>query len=373
MPFSDPPRRPFVRPFSHTLNRIHAHETLQPDQLVDQARALLVQRFGDGQATVATASAPIPHPLLTDHVRHAEGLALVLMRSSGVGVAVRPADDLRVSFDADMAAADQDAVRHRIATLFGGTRAAVEVAIVHADIPQTLAYESLGILMALHRAMGALGLHPPGDLAADASPALRPLALALKVGQPGDVVLVDTDREDAIVVPPNAETEAMRWALVTAPSTRAAPRLTAIDAERLLRALHGSRRFSSLAGLRDLEHRDLEAALSTLSRSLQGPLRYWVTEGSRVQKMTAAVRKGDGQMMGALLLMADAARQSDAGARDASAATLAAQLDAQAHPELYGALPTGPGQLLVLGQAYALPKALERLQQDRPSLHVALI
>ncbi|MEM1094263.1 MAG: hypothetical protein AAGJ10_06630 [Bacteroidota bacterium] len=373
MLFSDPPRRPFVRPFSHTLNRIHAHETLQPRQLVDQARALLTQRFGDDAAGGATASAPIPHPLLTDHVRHAEGLALVLMRSSGVGVAGRPADRMRVAFDATMDAADQDVLRQRIAASFEGSEVPAEIAIVHAHIPQTLAYESLAILTAVHKALAKLGVHATSEADAALPRSLRPLAIALKVGHPGDVVLVDTERVDAIVVPPNPETEAMRWALITAPGAVSAPRLTSLDAVRLLRGLRGSARFAQLSSLRDLEHRDLDAALATLSRSLQGPLRYWVTEGSRVQKMTAAVRKGDGQMIGALLLMADAARRNDAGARDAAATTLTDQLDAQAHPELYGALPTGPGQILVLGQAYALPKALERMQQEQPRLHVALI
>ncbi|GAB5520981.1 MAG: hypothetical protein RhofKO_32320 [Rhodothermales bacterium] len=372
MPYSDPPRRPFVRPFSHTLNQLGSHEALRPSQLMDQARALLEQRAGSSSASVSTGSAPIPHPLLTDHVRHADGLALVLMRSSGVGIAVRPADTTRVFFDASAAYGEDsafDTLRERIAHVLQAKNITADVALVHAHVPQTLEYETLGIVAALHEALAIPPAQPPSSASGD----VQALTLALTVGAARDVVLVDTERREAIVVPPNAESQAVRWGLVTAPPTRPASRLTSMDAPRLLKRLQQATMFARLSTLRALEHRDLETAIDEVPRSLQGALRYWVTEGSRVQKMTVALRKGDWQMVGALMLMADASRRNDADARDGAATALIDHLETLAQPELYGALPTRPGQLLVLGQAYALPKTLGQLQNDRADVQTVLL
>ena len=120
--------------------------------------------------------------------------------------------------------------------------------------------------------------------------------------------------------------------------------------------------FPKLTSLRDLEHRDLDRALGALPRRLRPYLRHLVTENRRVQKLVAAVRRNDWQMFGALLLMSHASTRTDWDSTGARVDFVVEQVEQMTLEGMYGGFMSGRGGcVLVLGQPFTVPRALDRI------------
>jgi galactokinase len=135
----------------------------------------------------------------------------------------------------------------------------------------------------------------------------------------------------------------------------------ASDALAILRR-HG---FPDLTSYRDLEHRDLDRALNAVPDAHAPIVRYLVTENRRVQKLVAAVRRRDWQMMGALMFMSHAVQRDDWRLTSPESNHVVAEVEAMSLEGLYGARATGrTGAVLIAGQPFVIPNFLDRIQSQ---------
>jgi galactokinase len=255
--------------------------------------------------------------------------------------------------------------------------APVDIALA-SDVPPTLTDGALAALaVALWRALrtlrGAESTAPAlrADLpmvCAHVARALgRPFGLAplfaAADGRPQSVTLVDTATHEFLPVawpPPDALAVALLdlGAAFDDAAFEARRREEATEALRLLRA----RGFEHLRSFRELEHQHLHRALDALPARLRPATRHLVTENRRVQRMVAALRREDFQMVGALLLMTHASRRDAFEATTPEADALVAEAEVMTFDGVYGAGQTArTGHVVVAAQPRALPAALDRL------------
>jgi galactokinase len=89
-----------------------------------------------------------------------------------------------------------------------------------------------------------------------------------------------------------------------------------------------------------------------------------VTDNRRVQKMVAAMRRSDWQMVGALLLMSHASRRTEWECTTPEADFIVDHVEERTVNGLYGACMTGrSGYVLLVGQPHAVTLAVEPLQE----------
>ena len=386
---------PFVKPFLHVLDRMRERETLRPEQLGERARALLEERFGASPAQSRVAFAHGPLGLIAHHTHYFDGFALLMPLAQGVAVAVRPAHaatsqlalegggpalpldpDVRAG-DADLAGRPEAALLARLVErrTSGGPLEIAAVSTVP-DVCPDAYHAALGV--AAQRCMRALG--------PEAAPAAReadvrlvreavadvrgyPFSLAYAVaaydGRPDAFALVDAATLERLPVekPPR---ERLGWGLVHLGA--APPPGPDVYRERHARAEGALARlqaggFPRLRSFRDLEHQDLQRALGALPPDDRPIVRYLVTENRRVQKLIAAVRRRDWQMLGALLLIAHASRRGDEQTVSPEADLVVREVEAMTTEGMYGACPTGHGPcVLVAGQPFVVPACLDRVR-----------
>jgi galactokinase len=383
-------------PFEEDTAFLDAPDQFDDDEAPDRAslrqraRDVLVDRLAASDAPLATAYACGTIGVQADQTHYSEGFGLFMPLQQGVAVAARPADTTRVVFGSSEQTWDAEAsdpppwvtIVHRISQeLLAGESVEVGVA---STIPGRCRDGYLASLaVALIRVVRRLDVPPTVDL--DHVESLRDALVPLLAGELGAALdqpystayllatfagddpaftLVDTTTREHLPVETEARS-ALDWALLDpqGPEPRSPDfhRTRQRQAEEALQQLR-TRGFEGLEAFRDLEHRNLERAVTALPDSLQPVVRHLVTENGRVQKQVAAMRRSDWQMIGALLLMSHASQRDDwAGTSDAADAVVRA-VENQTHGGLYGACMTGrSGAVLVTGRPSAFGDELRHL------------
>jgi galactokinase len=360
------------------------------DALRGRARDLLVDRMGPGGPSAVTADACGTVGVQADQTHYSDGFGLFLPLRQGVAVAARPAAAPRITFagTGDVWTDEQTApppwvlvVRRVLRELLAGQP--VEVAVV-STVPGGCQDGALAALaVALTRVVRALDVPAAVDLtrverlrddlvpllAAEIGTALEQpystgYVLATFAGPDPAFTLVDTTTREHLPVETEARS-ALRWAVLDpgAAAGRGAAfhRRRQEQAEEALRVLRANG-FDDLKAFRDLEHRALESAVTVLPPALRPVARHLVTENRRVQKHVAAMRRGDWQMIGALLLMSHASQRDHWQGTPAAADALVAEAESRTHDGLYGACMTGrTGAVLVAGRPRGFGHELDRL------------
>lgn len=378
-----------------------------PSALRARAHEALTQQFGASTRSSIKAFAQGALSMLSDHTHYSNGFALLVPVPHGTAVALRPAagPSSRVVFDGGEHVytwKDDDAlpeaparvavVVHVLHELAPGR--AVDVAVA-STIPAPCRDEALAALaVATARAAGgytasldaeapateAPATETPADGLEKHLPALRrilatctalPFSIAFPIASAAaddtnTFTLVDTATYEHLPVQ-TAGRDALGWVLLDPQAAgRDAPfhrrrRDQADEAIALLR----ERAFETLNSFRELEHQNLPHAIDVLPPRLAPIVRYLVTDNRRVQKMVAALRRGDWQMVGALLLMSHASRRTDWDSTAPEADFIVDQVEALTVDGIYGACMTGrSGGLLLVGKPYALPLGLDTLAAD---------
>ncbi|MGI9175202.1 MAG: galactokinase [Rhodothermales bacterium] len=386
---------PHMKPFLHALDRMEERETIRPEQLGERAQALLNERFGPAAGAAAVAFAHGPLGVISDHTHYFDGFAVLMPLPQGVAVAVRTASgaasrvalekgqqtatfDLAVSASAEPVTDLANCVIGSLARQ-GRLEEQGEMAVVSTGPDGCRDAYLAGLGVAVWRGLEALeaAALPTEETRTACIQAVRaavaestgyPFSLAYAIaaydGRPGAFALADAGTlEQLALEKPSTQ---LGWGLVdmgTAPlHPPAFYREIKARAEEALAVLQ-KQGFSELTSLRDLEHRHLQQALSVLPPRLQPDVRYLVTENRRVQKLITAVRRRDWQMVGALLLMAHAARRSDAQATAPEIDFAIEQVEAMTAEGMYGACATGHGAcVLVAGQSFVVPACLDQVR-----------
>ncbi|MEX0599222.1 MAG: hypothetical protein WD205_01185, partial [Rhodothermales bacterium] len=331
---------PYVTPFLDALDRMQERTFVRPDRLTERAEALLVERFGLAGGRSDAAFAHGSTGLLGGHTHYFDGFALLLTLPLGTAVALRSTrhDVSRLIFQGsddtwtfdknrktDASAPEWVDLVIQILRHFVPRGGQVDVSVV-STVPYSCMDAYVGALgMASARASQSVfalsqDARETESLVLDAIHSCLDIPygiaylMAADEGRPEYFSLVDTGTLERIAIeaPP---ADVLGWGLVdtgTGPiGDRADHRRigkVAVEAVSILQ----KNAFSNLSSLRDLEHRDLAAALEVLPRTYRPIVRHLVTENRRVQKLVGAVRRRDWQMFGALLLMSHASLQKDA-------------------------------------------------------------
>jgi len=364
-----------------------------------EARTLLDGAFGPAtDRAIGTGRAQGSVGIQADQTHYSDGFALFLGLPHAVAVALRRSSSVsRVAFAPDarpVALHDAHAAPHRGVDVIRRTVASLrppgepglslDIGVV-SSIPPVLGDAALSALAvatasALHDLHGVPAdgaanerAQMDRDLARDASvgsrrPTSVSYVLAAREVRPAAVLLVDTALHEHLPVTPG-QGDPTGWAVLDpGGGPPAPPHLHHTRAEQAEAALDRLRRagVADINAFRDLEHRDLERAVDLLPEDLRPITRHLVTENRRVQKHVRALRHGDGQMTGGLLLMSYASRRShldaatneiDAIVEDAEAVTF--------ESGVYGAgLASRDGALLVTGRPPAFDRGLERLTEE---------
>jgi galactokinase len=376
-----------------SFDRARAYAGTPPEALEAAARERLAGTLGPSSQPVASAFAPAALNLISDHTHYSNGFALLIPVVQGTAVALRRTEHRtgRVVIEEESTVYPLDdgqdvpawvqVVAATMAAMDGGGEA-VDVAL-GSTVPSStfdaflaaLALATARAVMAHQEAHKAPGRRNKQLVAR--LPALRqqiaactglPFSIAPLIGsaraQPGDpFTLVDTATREQLPVE-TAARDALAWRLI---DPQVAPRDVAFHRRRRDQAdeaidLLQRRAFPELRSFRELEHQDIPRAMEALPARLTSVARHLVTDNRRVQKMVAALRRSDWQMVGALLLMSHASRRDAWQGTSAEADFLVEHVEATTLEGIYGACMTGRGgAVVVVGQPRAFPRGLDRL------------
>jgi len=419
MPDAAPPTSrvpPFIR--------ARMGRSVSPD--IAAAPRLLEATFGAGEAPVTTATVRGTIDIQSAQTHYSPGFALLMPIRESVTVACRPASGRvsRLVFASDTGpwtatleegttlAADAPPWHRLMHDLMYGeeigavrhpeTAAVYDLAVV-STIPGAAqdCYFSALVLATL-RAIGVADVPPPsGGLDQMDHPLLpkmrdavesatdRPTSIASLIASYAagmnpssastpsspdlaeSVVLVDTGTYEFLPVETRARHD-LDWVIID-PGTPA-PRPATWHTERRAEAdealaILRDKGFRDLRSFRNVEHRDLEEALRGLPEALRPITQHLVTENRRVQKHVAAMRRGDWQMIGALLLMSHASLRDRLGATPTSANQIVNAVEDLSLQGMYGACMTvRDGLVLVVGRKGALGTPLEAIRSVTPGL-----
>lgn len=393
---SSPRLPPVSDPFVDEPARFTSARSPDADALRHRVRDDVIARCRDDPDGVEHAFAHGPLSIQATQTVYSDGFALLKSMRQGVAVAVAPASG---NAPVVMAGPDQWLLSATDGAASGPRPAWVEAVAAVVDVctpatPVDVAVASTvppvcadaawsALVVATARALRRLDVTSPpspDDVATvrdDLLPSLvdriestsgtpwsvAPL-LAAYAGQAPDFTLVDTQTREHLPVETDAN-EVLQWALLD-PGGAQLPRADFYrrqqsDAEAALTALrdHG---FPGLVAFRDLEHRDLQRAVDAVPPNLEAIVRYLVTENRRVQKHVAALRRGDWQMTGALLLMSHAAQRDRIGATTPEADALVRAVEDMTLDGFYGAcMVDRGGGVLVTGRAASFVANLQTL------------
>jgi galactokinase len=388
-PSAAPPFQPEAA-FVELPERFDDYAAPAPGELEERARAVLVDRLGATDASIAAAYACGTLGVQADQTHYSDGFGLLMPLQQGIAVAARRADESRIVFEeSDQTWTTEASALPPWATalhcilqeLLADQQAEVAVTSTIPGVCRDAYLAALAV--ALMRAVRALDMPTTVDL--DSVPGLRDDLVPLLAGEIGTALdrpystayllatfagpdpaftLVDTSTREHLPVETEGRT-ALRWAVLDPGSPE--PRPPAFHRHRKRQAdeaLSMLRRngFSRLTAVRDLEHRDLERATDVLPAELGPVARHLVTENRRVQKHVAALRRSDWQMIGALLLMSHASQRDDWTGTSAAADAVVNEAERRTHDGLYGACMTGrSGAVLVTGRPNNFRQGLRHL------------
>lgn len=394
------PTPSFVQPFLYAYNRIQANESLRPVQYEDRAKALLVEQFGSEGPLPVAAFAHGAVGIVADHTHYVDGFALMLHMRQGTAVALRrnTLGKTRIAYEAapDTIDLSREEDRRRAPVLsalldhfmkgYGPT--GLDVALVSA-LPASLGVAYFASLAVALLASGDKLVDAAGSeaLAARAHRLLeealgttlsRAFTSAAVIREDAPLILVDARNGHHIAVeipgtsrPGFALFDASPQSMIDVTAMRSRNELVASATQELAR-----KGFEGLSTLRNLEHRDLEEAISIASRKYRPIIRHVVTANRNVQKLVVAIRKADWQLFGALLKISQASSRTD-WTTGASVSDVAVKTAERMSIEgIYGMVQTGEcGMLLVAGRPFSLPAYLDsvRAGQDADDIHALII
>jgi galactokinase len=394
----------FVRPFLYALNRMQANEVLRPSQYMDRARSILMDRLGAGGGAPVTGFCRGAAGIIADQTHYFDGYALLLRLPQGVSVSARRNDSshTRVVIEGvtevlqfDAYASDIPGFGGLLAHLVqvqGGEQVQFDVSIV-GGIPTGLgaafhAAAACSFLMALD-ALHAEKDRPssPAQHPADLRTDLRDMAieaLSRWYGHrfsPAFVIaslsmaddpfmLVDTSTMKYVPVPSDLA-KRPGWAIVETSHDWKRPMAESqrrFDrAEAVTEALR-TKGFAHIRSLRDVEHRELEQALSAVGRRHRATLRHLVSENRNVQKCVVAIRKADWQFLGALLMISQSSKTADWDTTGSLHEMVTDLAESASLDGIFGVVQSGEGGcMLVVGQPFSLPAFLDQVREKAAS------
>lgn len=386
---------PFINPLLETLDRFQHHDMLQPDQLTKRARTVLLDRIGGAQGSVEAAFAHGGTGLLGGHTHYFDGFAMILPLRQGTAVAVQEANvsaskvvfegaEEQWGFDrnADASHAERGdwpswvCIVEEVVRRLSPEGGQVEIAVV-STVPSGCTDAYLAALgLACARAVQALFALPDSttdllqqvrQLISDASGVPFSIAypIAAEAGRPETFSLIDAGTHEHLPMEFPTQ-DAVGWGLLDVGSGLLHdPAVYWKRKERADKALALLQKdsFPQLTSLRDLEHRDLQQALSALPRRYRPFVRHLITENRRVQKLIVAARRRDWQMFGAMLLMSHASLRDDWQSMSDEVNFVVKEVEAMTLEGMYGACVTGrSGCVLVMGLPFVVPTCLDRIK-----------
>ncbi len=385
----------FAEPLKHALNSMQDRESFTPEQYKSRAKRLLFDRFEAGGPHVPVVFSHGFAGIQAEHTHYFNGFALLKPMRQGTAVAVRltKGNEVRITlegvpdkyaFESGAARVDTDpglvqTIRVLLESMDLGIHHGMDVALV-STIPEGLVSSALAsagtavvqaVLAACSREMSTderVKLIKRGLETVLHSPVSAAYMIAAAAQNAQDFVLVDTETFEYLPVDVPDGT-GPGWAVVdTAQPKQKASRNTRFAwSQDMLERLR-QKKFAELTSLRDLEHRDLETAVSMLPRKMRGGLRYLVTENRRVQRLVVAIRNRDWQLMGALLMMSHACKRDDWLITSPIEDFVVAEAERFSLEGVYGATQTGEGSfILVAGQPFRLPAFLDHLRSHWPA------
>lgn len=385
----------FTEPLRHALDLMQDRELLTPDQHKSRAKRLLFDRFETGGQHVQVAFSNGSAGIQADHTHYFNGFALLKPMRRGTAVAVRftESNEVRITlegvpdtyaFELGAARVDTDpavvqSIRVMLESMDPEMRRGLDVALV-STIPEGLVSSSLAsagtatvqaVLIAYSREMStkeSSKLIKRGLETVLHVPVSAAYIIAATAHDAKDFVLVDTETFEYLSIDVPDRT-GPGWVLVdTATSKQKTTRNTrSAWSQEILERLR-QKKFTNLKSLRDLEHRDLETAVSVLPRKMRPGLRYLVTENRRVQRLVVAIRNRDWQLMGALLKMSHASKRDDWSITSPMEDFVVAEAERFSLEGVYGATQTGEGSfILIAGQPFRLPAFLDNLRSNWPA------
>ncbi|NNE69542.1 MAG: hypothetical protein HKN29_04170 [Rhodothermales bacterium] len=363
----------FVRPILNSLSEMRA-EPMRPAQLNRKAEELLLEAFGAEVGATESAFAHGAVDLMVEHTHYFDGFGLFCSLPEGTSVAVRAnkSEANRITILEDERGL-KEAGDRALDVLLQGSDTRVDVAVI-SNTPFALSPRvGASALVATVRAVRALESRSSTE-AEDLSglddpkgPDRHYEAARIMASRPTDepaYVLVDTRTHEYLSLDvPSLERPGL--AAVLFDTVGQAP--VHGEHRKMLRTLTAALKdgpFPKIRSVRDIEHRQLEAALAAVDRAHRPLLTYLVTENGRVQKLVAAIQRRDWQMFGALLLMSHASKGTGLGLGTAETDLIVSGVENMSLEGMYGAtrLSSANRAVLVAGQLFSIPPALERLR-----------
>ena len=402
-------------PTSQSPPFVRTPPSAETDPGVDAAPRLLEACFGGGVTpTVETVRGSIDLQAAQTH--YSRGFGLLMSLRESVTVACRPSDGsaTRLVFAATSgpwtASIDLDAVPtelpdapvwqqivHQVVRDVRQTRQNIDIAVV-SSIPGT-AQDAYFAALALATAKAVGDVEEPlaavgriSKVSADTLPSLcemietatrRPTSIAALIASHANLdspfTLVDTGTYEFLPVETEASS-ALDWAVIDPgqpaprpPEWHCSLKQKTDDALACLR----DKGFENMTSFRNVEHQDLPKAMEALPKSLRPITRHLVTENRRVQKHVAAMRRGDWQMIGALLLMSHASLRDQIEATTPTADAFVEAVESLMLDGIHGACMTvRDGLILATGRPHALDNLLATLPdsvEDTASRHGATL
>ncbi len=381
-----------VKPLLKALDRLEKREALSQTRLEVRARELLVDRFGEAGEELTPGFAGSYIGVHAEHTHYFNGFAVLLPLPFGTAIALRRTNSptSRAAFDGmpdtwkfDASEAKGPAkdsampwmrVFEQMVTEVRPVEGALDVAVVSTVTPSCPHAYHTSLAVAVLRAVDALyecrraSLEEAGMAESVISSCLRepfgsayPLATAsLTRG----AALIDTTTSEVLPLDPPPLDE-VGFALMDV-GERLVPEddffeERRLEAERALRLLQRNG-FPELGSYRELEHEQLQRALQVLPDELVPVVRYLVTENRRVYRHVAALRRGDWQLVGALLLMGHASRRDDWRASTERADFVVSAVEQMSAEGMHGACLVDAGScVLVAGRPFVVPGCLDRI------------
>ena len=392
---TDLPER--FKSYIRTLSRVHEQEVILPDQLRARAVQVLKDRFEINDSPVSHGFCHGALGLLAQHTRFIGGFAVLLPVHQGVAVAVQQsaASDTRVVVEGYGKIWDPVAVSRQtfdesemgpdawmpvvagVLDLLGnasGLRVSIVCSLQVACFEPILAAISVALLRAI-APLHKLDVSEDERLAQFQTLIARYLGseynLAYLVGacygKPQHFVCVDAVRGEFVSID-GPEKEDMTWALL---DLGTGPPLTAAQYQKnLMRAkeavpLLQKAGYVNLSSVAEIEHEDLEKAMTLLPRRYRQVIRHLAQDNRRVQNMINAIRRQDWQMVGALLLMSHASLKSDWAGTNAQVDRVVEIAESMAFEGVFGACMTGrSGCVLLGGRPRALNECIKKIKHS---------